>query len=97
MQTKPYKSQRTKLERAGTIHWFHWLVVGLSLGVTFLAWGYSKHQLHLKVEAQFEREADQVIELVQERMRRYEDALTSTTNLGLTTRNRFTSSRSTQG
>ncbi|QDU94787.1 sensor histidine kinase [Lignipirellula cremea] len=67
--------EREKLEQAGTVHWFHWLIVGLSLCCTLFAWYYSKSQLNEKIESRFEREADQAVELVRERMQRYEDAL----------------------
>ncbi len=66
---------RQKLERAGTIHWFHWCIVGLSLCLTLFAWYYSNEQLNARVQAQFDREADQAVELVLERMQKYEDAL----------------------
>jgi CHASE1-domain containing sensor protein len=68
-------TEREKLERAGTLHWFHWVVILLSLLLTFFAWYFSKNQLDEKRSIQFEREADQVIELVLERMHKYEDAL----------------------
>ena len=68
-------SERPKLERAGALHWFHWLAISLSLGLTFGAWYFSKSQLDAKVGFQFEREADRVTALVLERMEKYEDAL----------------------
>ena len=40
-----------------------------------MAWHFSKQQIDTQVEAQFQREADQVVELVSERMLKYEDAL----------------------
>jgi len=75
MNLTSIQDERKKLERAGTTHWFHWLIVGLSLSLTVFAWWYSNRQLQEKVEAQFDREAEQVIDLVRERMQRYEDAL----------------------
>jgi len=68
-------SAREKLELASTLHWFHWAVVTGSLLLTLGAWYYSKSQLDRRVEAQFERESDRVVDLVQERMTKYEDAL----------------------
>ena len=67
--------QRARLLRAGTLHWVHWLVISLSLLLTFGAWYFTKQQVDDKVAAQFEREADQVIELIVERMQKYEDGL----------------------
>lgn len=68
-------SQRSKLEQSGRLHWFHWAVVGLSLMLTFGAWQFAHNQALDKVERQFDRESQQVIDLVQERMIKYEDAL----------------------
>ncbi len=61
--------------RAGTLHWFHWMVVAASLLLTFFAWYFSKKQIQEKVQNQFERQASQVVDLVVERMQKYEDAL----------------------
>lgn len=66
---------RQKLEYASSPHWFHCVIVLLSLLLTFFAWYYAKSALDARVKLQFDREADQVLELVQERMRKYEDAL----------------------
>lgn len=68
-------SARKKLESASSLHWFHWVIVSLSLLLTFFAWYYSKSSLDARITSQFDREADQVIELVLERMQKYEDAL----------------------
>jgi signal transduction histidine kinase len=66
---------RKKLESDSTLHWFHWLIVSMSFVLTFFAWYFTKSELEARVKVQFDREADQVIELVQERLRKYEDAL----------------------
>ncbi len=71
------ESARTELVRKGTLHWFHWAIVALSLLLTFFAWNYSKSALDERVELQFDREAEQVVELVRERMQKYEDVLWS--------------------
>ena len=73
-QTKS-EPARSKLTRASHLHGVHWLVIGLSLLLTFGAWYITKRQVDDKVASQFDREAHQVVELVRERMRRYEDAL----------------------
>ena len=61
-----------KLDR---LHWMHWLVILLSTILTVLAWKTSKETLDEKVENKFKRESTQIIELVLERMQKYEDAL----------------------
>ena len=68
---------RRKLESGSSLHWLHWLIVSLSLLLTFFAWYYSKSEFETRIKVQFDREADQVIELVQDRMGKYEDALWS--------------------
>ncbi len=47
------------------------------MGVTFAGYLFSKRQVDEKVEARFSREANQVVDLVAERMQKYEDALWS--------------------
>ncbi len=73
--TKASLDAQSALEAAGTLRWYHWSVVVLSLGLTILAWQYARNQLNDRISLQFEREADQVVELVIERMSKYEDAL----------------------
>ena len=57
------------------MHWAHWLVVMLSLVLTATAWYFSKKQHEEKITERFQREVDQVVELVKERMALYENAL----------------------
>ena len=59
----------------GSLHWFHWLIVIGSLVLTLGVWHFSKEQIEEKVSARFNQQADHVLELVIERMRKYEDAL----------------------
>lgn len=61
--------------RYGNLHWFHWLIIGLSLLLTLFAWYISQQSVNEKRQALFQREATQVIDLIQDRMRNYEDAL----------------------
>lgn len=68
---------RSTLVAAGTMRWFHWVIVVFSFGLTLLAWNYSRNQLDARIQLQFDRDADQTVELVRERMRKYEDALWS--------------------
>ena len=66
--------KRDSISRASRLHSVHWIVISLSLLLTLMAWHFSKQQIDTQVEAQFQREADQVVELVSERMLKYEDA-----------------------
>jgi len=58
-----------------SLRWFHWLVVLLSIFLTLFAWYFSKKQIDDKIQYQFTREASQIIELISERMQKYEDGL----------------------
>ncbi|MBL4908329.1 MAG: CHASE domain-containing protein [Sneathiella sp.] len=69
--------QRKKLQRSGSMHWAHWSVVFLSIILTIGAWYFAKDQVNEKNREKFFREANQVIELVIERMNLYENALWS--------------------
>lgn len=66
---------RAELIRAGSLHWVHWVVIVTSLTLTVGAWKYSDFQVTQKIEERFHREADQLAELVVERMELYEYAL----------------------
>ncbi|WP_417689407.1 CHASE domain-containing protein [Pseudidiomarina sp.] len=58
-----------------SLEWYHWFVVFLSLALTLTAWHVTRTQAHEKAEALFKFQAGQVIELLQERMAKYEEAL----------------------
>ncbi|MBT5550618.1 MAG: hypothetical protein HOJ79_09090 [Nitrospina sp.] len=72
---KNIKYDRKSMDQSGTLHWYHWLVVILSILLTLFAWHFSKKQVDEKNKIQFLREADQIAELISERMRKYEDGL----------------------
>jgi len=57
------------------LHWYHWLAIGLSLALTFGAWFVTSQQVKQKSRAQFEYQSAQILELVKERMSKYEEAL----------------------
>ncbi|PTY36857.1 histidine kinase [Saccharospirillum sp. MSK14-1] len=59
----------------GRLHWYHWLVIGLSLMLTLGAFKITERQVQLKSEEQFEFQSQQILDLVQERMAKYEEAL----------------------
>ncbi|MFD2204624.1 CHASE domain-containing protein [Kiloniella antarctica] len=71
------QEQRIRLVRRGSLGWVHWLVVFLSLILTFGAWYISSEQAVQKNEEKFLRQVEQVIGLVEERMHLYENALWS--------------------
>mgnify|MGYP000736396001 CR=1 FL=1 len=66
---------RNKLIAGADLHLVHWLVIALSIILTLSAWYFSKEQLNQKIEAKFNREADQVVGLLKDRMQLYENAL----------------------
>ena len=70
-------AERARLERAARLHWLHWAVVAASTVLTLLAWRLSSSQIEERIETRFDREVSQVVELISERMQRYEDALWS--------------------
>tara|TARA_R110001583_G_scaffold3739_15_gene22968 strand:+ start:174 stop:1967 length:1794 start_codon:yes stop_codon:yes gene_type:complete len=67
--------KREKLVQAGKMHAVHWLIILLSVALTFSAWFYSQLQQTQKLELKFDREAEQVVNLVKERMILYENVL----------------------
>ncbi|MDW6094267.1 CHASE domain-containing protein [Vibrio rhizosphaerae] len=74
----PSQSKDIEYEVKGTttgLHWYHWAVISLSLILTFGAYYITERQTNLKITNQFEFQSQQIVELVQERMIRYEEAL----------------------
>ena len=72
----PQKTEDIPLKQRGLrLQKLHWLVLGLSIGLTMVAWRVSSEQNKALIEAEFRREADHVAELIQERMGKYEDGL----------------------
>ena len=57
------------------LHWFHWCILCFSLVLTLAAWYITKQQIEEKIQLTFTRQASQAVELVSERMSKYEDAL----------------------
>lgn len=53
----------------------HWLVILTSLTLTLIAWRVSSLQADANVQVRFEREADQAVDAVLSRMKKYEDIL----------------------
>jgi len=70
-------NKKQKLAPNGGMHFIHWFIIFLSVILTFSAWYYSQYQIRQKLEIEFQREAEQVISLIKERMALYENALQS--------------------
>lgn len=69
-------SDSKPLERIpGRLNWYHWVVVALSLVLTFMAWRIADRQVQARAEAQFSYQVTQLTEILQERMGKYEEAL----------------------
>lgn len=71
------RSLPVRTNRAMGLHWAHWLIIGMSLILTLSAWHITKGQEEEKSLLKFNREAEQVVSLIRERMKHYEDALRS--------------------
>lgn len=70
-------AERAALRRMGRLHWIHWAVVSASLVITLGAWPFSKQQINQRIESRFLGTSSHLLELVTERMQKYEDALWS--------------------
>ena len=70
-----YLDEKRRLETAGRLRWFHWVIILVSLFVTLYAWQLARIANQQQINDTFDREAQQVVELITERMTRYEDAL----------------------
>lgn len=74
-------SEKEKSFQLNTItkqfHWTHWCVLFASFILTIFAWAIAKKGVEDKTSAAFDREATHIIELITERMKKYEDALWS--------------------
>ncbi|WP_299842889.1 CHASE domain-containing protein [uncultured Roseovarius sp.] len=71
------EAERSAIARMSKLNAVHWLAVLLSLLLTTGAWYITSLQVASQAENRFTRYSNQVLELVQERMTRYEDALAS--------------------
>ena len=56
---------------------YHWLIIVASLLLSVIVWRYTRHAHDQELESRFAREVERTVELVEERMRHYEDALLS--------------------
>jgi signal transduction histidine kinase len=69
--------QRQIIDKGGQLNRLHWLIVTCSITLTLFGWYFSKSQVEQRIEARFLREADQTLEMISERMAKYESALWS--------------------
>ena len=53
--------ERANILKSGRLHWFHWMVVIGSLGLTLTAWYFTKWQMEEKTKVQFDRAARHLI------------------------------------
>ncbi len=73
--TSPEQLKKNKPAKPINLHGAHWFIIVLSLIATLGAWHIAKQESDEKVKLQFDRESTQVVELIIERLRKYEDAL----------------------
>ena len=66
-----------RLKSASRLHWSHLAILAVSMLFTWFAWDYAKSEQNVRWKLKFDREVEQVIELVRERMKKYEVALWS--------------------
>ena len=71
------RADREAVRRIRRLKPIHWIALLLSLILTIGAWYFVSVQVAAQAEARFDRNSDQVFELVRERMQHYEDALAS--------------------
>ena len=69
--------ERTAISRMSKLSVMHWLAVALSLLLTTGAWYFTSLKVAEQAENRFARYSQQVLDLVQERLAKYEDALAS--------------------
>jgi signal transduction histidine kinase/cbb3-type cytochrome oxidase subunit 3 len=66
-----------KLKSATQLHFYHWAVFALSLLLAVIAWFYVTETRNQLNRSRFDRETNRTIEMVTERLSKYEDALWS--------------------
>lgn len=57
------------------LHWAHWVILSLSLILTFSAWFVTSQKVKEKSRAEFQRDTQQILYSINERMKKYENAL----------------------
>lgn len=72
-----FEQEKERLQDAGRLKWHHWAIIAFSFLLTLAAWQYTLTQNEEKTQARFDRQAEQIVDLVTERMSKYEDVLLS--------------------
>lgn len=85
-----FRKKQSILRSFGRLHWLHWFVIALSLFLTIFAWQYSQVQVEDKLKLKFDREVEQIISLIEERMQKYEEALWAGTAYIIAVNNQLT-------
>ena len=75
MNDHAHELKKTNSIKSLNLHGIHWLILILSMVATVGAWYIAKRESDEKVKLHFDRESSQVVELIVERLRKYEDAL----------------------
>ena len=65
----------TKPKPSISFGWLHWSVIIASVSLTVIAWRFSVHQVEQKQTIEFNKKSDQIIDMILERLERYEGAL----------------------
>ena len=74
---KPIKNDHEDLEIKPRVKAIQWLMIIFSIGLTFVITFYSKKHNDIDIKNRFERDTNQLLELISERLVKYEDALWS--------------------
>ncbi|MDQ8205074.1 CHASE domain-containing protein [Pelagicoccus sp. SDUM812003] len=69
---RPRSAERTWYS---SLHWMHWMIIVGSLMVTLYGWYLTTEQIEEKGRLRYERSTSRFLNLVVERLQRYEDAL----------------------
>ena len=72
-----YLEKKERLSSAGQLKWFHWVIIFSSMFATLFAWNIAQNNSRQQMQSLYEREVNQIIESITERMKHYEDALRS--------------------
>jgi len=62
-------------KRDRRLHWTHWVAIGLSFVLTITASFLTRMEINAKLDDRFERQSEQAVSLVVERMGKYESSL----------------------
>ncbi len=71
------EAERKELEYSARFHWIHWTVLASSICLTILVWYFLYSQEERRNQIDFNIEVNQTLELITERMQKYEEALRS--------------------